>query len=258
MAADDMTPRLALPLLQGGQLQKHLSLNQALSRLDLWCQAVAEAADLTRPPHVVETGQVFLLGTPAADSVWAGFQSGDVVVRTDDDWEAITPPEGVRVYVRNEAQIRIFQAGQWVPMGRTLRVLGPVERLGVGTDPSEANVVSVKGPSVLLSARAPDEGGTGDCRLSLNKSSAQRTGSLIFQSAWSGRAEIGLMGQDDPALKVGADDGQWREVWRADRQTGSLWVGAIRGLSAATQADAPVTLAQMQAALAALKAELKP
>lgn len=258
MVPDDMTPRLALPLLQGGQLQKHLSLNQALSRLDLWCQAVAEAADVNRPPATVEAGQVFLLGAPASDSVWAAFRSGDVVVRTEDDWEALRAPDGARVYVRNEAQIRIFQAGQWIPMGRTLRVLGPVERLGVGTDPSDANVVSVKGPSVLVSARAPDEGGTGDCRLTLNKSSAQRTGSLIFQSAWSGRAEIGLIGQDDPALKVGADDGQWREVWRADRQTGSLWVGAIRGLSTATDADAPVTLAQMQVALAALKAELTP
>src|SRR5690606_21056813 len=44
--------------------------------------------------------------------------------------------------------------------------------------------------------------------------------SLILQSDWSARAEIGLVGVDDLTLKVSSDGESWKEGLRIERDTG--------------------------------------
>lgn len=44
-----------------------------------------------------------------------------------------------------------------------------------------------------------------DHRLAINKAGAADTASVILQSGWSGRTELGLAGDDDFRLKVSAD-----------------------------------------------------
>jgi hypothetical protein len=46
--------------------------------------------------------------------------------------------------------------------------------------------------------------------------------SLIFQSAYRGRAEMGLAGSDDFAVKVSADGAAWHEAIRVERATGRV------------------------------------
>ena len=62
----------------------------------------------------------------------------------------------------------------------------------------------------------------GDLRYVLNKEDGAKVLSLLFQSGWSGRAEIGLVGDDDLVLKVSPDGAAWREAVRVDRQTGRV------------------------------------
>jgi hypothetical protein len=72
------------------------------------------------------------------------------------------------------------------------------ENLGIGIS-SPTNRLQVSGTDALLSS------GTGDFRLKISKNSVSNTSSLIFQDNFSGRAEVGLAGDDDFHIKVSAD-----------------------------------------------------
>nr|WP_246775858.1 hypothetical protein [Methylobacterium aquaticum] len=103
-----------------------------------------------------------------------------------------------------------------------LKNLQNVTRLGVGTTADATNPFAAKLNKALWTASTAGEGGTGDLRYTLNKETAGNTLSLLFQSGFSGRAEIGLTGDDDLRLKVSSDGGTWREALRVDRSTGGL------------------------------------
>ena len=46
--------------------------------------------------------------------------------------------------------------------------------------------------------------------------------SLLMQSGWSGRAEIGLVGSDDLGFRVSADGSVWKDALIADRASGAV------------------------------------
>jgi hypothetical protein len=56
----------------------------------------------------------------------------------------------------------------------------------------------------------------------INKAAAGDTASLLFQTATSGRAEMGTAGDDDFHLKVSADGSTWKEAIVIDRSTGAV------------------------------------
>jgi microcystin-dependent protein len=75
----------------------------------------------------------------------------------------------------------------------------------------------------------------------VNKETDGDTASLLFQSAWSGRAEIGLAGDTDFVVKVSADGSAWTEAIRVDKDTGLsaiLYDNGVSGLAATTVQDA--------------------
>ena len=59
-------------------------------------------------------------------------------------------------------------------------------------------------------------------QLKINKASAGDTASLLYQDAFSGRAELGLAGDDDFHFKVSADGASWKEAILIDRSTGAV------------------------------------
>jgi hypothetical protein len=56
----------------------------------------------------------------------------------------------------------------------------------------------------------------------INKAAAGDTASLLFQTATSGRAEMGTAGDDDFHFKVSADGSTWKEAIVIDRSTGAV------------------------------------
>ena len=64
------------------------------------------------------------------------------------------------------------------------------------------------------------EGGDGDLRYKLTKESAAKTLSLLFQDNYSGRAEIGLTGDDDFHFKVSPDGSSFVEALILDKSSG--------------------------------------
>ena len=70
-------------------------------------------------------------------------------------------------------------------------------------------------------AKTVAEGGDGDLRYKLSKESAAKTLSLLFQDNFSGRAEIGLTGDDDFHFKISPDGSTWTDALVLDKTTGA-------------------------------------
>jgi hypothetical protein len=106
--------------------------------------------------------------------------------------------------------------------------LGALQNLGligIGTEADGANPFAAKLNSVLWTAKTTVEGGDGDLRYTLNKETAADTLSLLMQTGYSGRAELGLTGTDDFSVKVSPDGSAWTTAMTIDRTTGRTKLG---------------------------------
>ncbi|WP_306016421.1 DUF2793 domain-containing protein [Oceanicaulis sp. MMSF_3324] len=209
----ERTPRLDLPWLMPAQAQKHVTVNEALARLDILVQAAVLSRVLGAQPDTPSEGEGYILPSSVTGADWAGAPEGVLIVFHEGVWTAIPPWPGMSVYVRDEACTLIHDGVSWRQASDQIRQLQGLEQLGVGASADSHNRLTVKSPGVLLSA---EDGGSGDMRLVLNKAALANTTSLVFQSGWSGRAEFGLAGEDAFSVKVSEDGASWLEAIRVN------------------------------------------
>jgi hypothetical protein len=88
----DATPRLALPYLAAGQAHKHLTLNEAMARLDALVQASAESRALAAQPAAPAEGVLYLLPAGATGADWAGRPAGVLMRRDAGAWVQTPAP----------------------------------------------------------------------------------------------------------------------------------------------------------------------
>ncbi|PWE51911.1 hypothetical protein DEM26_02850 [Thioclava sp. NG1] len=206
----DQTANLALPLILGSQAQKHVTHNEALQRLDTLVQLAVISRSVSEPPTGPSEGARYLVPAGALGA-WAG-HDGALAIFSTGAWQFLSPREGWRAFVLDEAVELVFAAGAWdVP---PLPELSQLDGVGIMTGYDAVNRFSVAAEATLLS-----HAGAGH-QLKLNKAAAAETASLLFQSNWSGRAEMGLAGSDDFAIKASADGATWFEGLRIDAATG--------------------------------------
>lgn len=204
----DFSPRLGLPYLLPNQAQKHVTLNEALRRLDITVQASALSAALVSPPADPEEGNCYLIadGTPAGG--WAGQAPGDLAAWQDGAWVFITPQPGCTCLVRDTDAFLYFGTSGWTPAAPAAQP----EMLGIIAAPDTTNRLTVKADAELLS-HDDIMPGSGNARKVINKATPGDTASVVFQMGFSGRAEFGLAGDDDFNVKVTADGTSWREAF---------------------------------------------
>ncbi|WP_412509696.1 DUF2793 domain-containing protein, partial [Roseovarius sp. SYSU LYC5161] len=210
----DLSTRLALPFIAPAQAQKHVTHNEALERLDLLVQMRVTAFEATTPPEAPAPGALYALGE-GAEGAWAG-QDGRLAAFTGDSWVFLDPQAGWLAVAADGAALRIYRDGTWQT--------GPdrLDRLGLGAEADAANRLTVAGPATLLS-----HGGAGH-RLKVNKAGAGETASVLFQSGFTGHAEMGLAGQNDFSIKVSPDGSSWAEALRFNALTGFLGGEAVQ------------------------------
>ncbi len=107
--------------------------------------------------------------------------------------------------------------------------------LGVGTTADATNPFSAKLNNALWAAKTVAEGGDGHLRYKLSKESAAKTLSLLMQTNFSGRAEVGLTGDDDFHFKVSPDGSAWTDAIVIDRSTGKLTLAGFTSPAATRQ-----------------------
>ncbi|MEM6408816.1 MAG: DUF2793 domain-containing protein [Pseudomonadota bacterium] len=213
---DLKSPILSLPYIAAAQAQKHVTHNEALAVLDVAVQLAVLAFDVITPPSTPEEGDVYGIGA-GASGVWAGQETGTIAAYLHGAWAFVTPQDGWLATEAGTGAIRAykgaFPAGAWAPA--VAGVPETLTRLGVNTSADDVNRLSVNADATLL-----NHGGAGH-QLKLNKSADSDTASLLFQTGFSGRAEMGTAGSDDFVVKVSADGNAWRSAIEVDAATGA-------------------------------------
>jgi len=209
----DQTPLLSLPYIQAAQAQKHVTHNAAIEQLDLIVQLTVEAVDATTPPASAAEGQAWVVGT-GATGAWTS-QVGDIAAWRGGGWLFVTPNTGWRAWDKTSASIVAFDGTGWAPVGGDTD-LDNLDGVGVNAVADATNRLAVSSPATLLNHE-----GAGH-QLKINKNAATDTASLLYQSNWSGRAEMGLAGNDDFSIKVSADGTTFTEALRIDAASGAV------------------------------------
>lgn len=214
------TVSLKLPLLVAEQAQKHVTHNEALRALDALVQLSVKDRDLATPPGSPAEGDRYIVAA-SPTGVWSGHAS-DIAVFQDGAWDFHDPLEGWRCFVEDENAFLIFDGSAWVDWGAALGALQNLALLGVGTTADATNPFSAKLNKALWTAKYAAEGGDGDLRYTMNKEAAADVLSLLLQRAFSGRAEIGLIGDDHLTIKVSPDGSIWTNALVIDNATGGV------------------------------------
>ena len=214
------TPLLSLPILEASQAQKHVTHNEALLILDAAIQMSVIARNATTPPVSPPEGVRYLLGA-SPSGAWAG-HGGKLAVRQLGGWIFAVPREGWRLWAEDDDKLFVFDGTVWRDI-QAIDVLSNMSRLGVNTTADASNRLAVSSPGVLFSHSGSDQ------RLKINKQAAGDTGSVLFQTNFSGRAEMGLTGDNDFHVKVSADGTTWNEALVVDRATGSVSLPSTPG-----------------------------
>jgi hypothetical protein len=223
------TPNLALPLLAAAQAQKHVTHNEALAVLDALVHLAVEEVR-SDPPAAPEEGARYLVDEGAA-AAFAG-RERSIALWDLGAWRFLAPRAGWRVYVKEQGRVHVHDGAAWRDLGTVIGALANLDRLGVGTSADATNRLAAKVNAALFTALGAGEGGSGDLRFVLNKEGTGRVVSQLYQSGFGGRAETGLIGDDDFTLKVSPDGGTWREALRVSAATGEvLFPSGVAGLS---------------------------
>ncbi|MEM9100555.1 MAG: DUF2793 domain-containing protein [Pseudomonadota bacterium] len=104
------TANLALPLLDAAQAQKHVTVNEALARVDALSFGAVASVGQTTPP-VVQDGAVHIVGSGATDA-WAG-QDMALAIGANGGWSFYAPRAGWSVWALAESEIYVFDGSGW-------------------------------------------------------------------------------------------------------------------------------------------------
>src|SRR4051812_46674361 len=214
------TPNLSLPLIAAGQAQKHVTHNEALLAIDALLQCAVKDKDLGAPPAAPVEGDRYIVAT-SPTGAWAG-QAGMIAAWQDGAWRFYAAKPGMIAFVTDESALYHHDSKAWVSGVAAGVSLQNIARLGVGTTADAQNPLSAKLNNLLFTAKTLVEGGDGDLRFKLNKEAANDTLSMLFQSAYSGRAELGLIGADDFGIKVSPDGSAFITALTIDKATGLM------------------------------------
>ncbi len=106
------TYQFGLPLVQAAQAQKHVTVNEALVRLDAVAQMRVRADDWGNPSANSYEGEAHVVG-PIASNEWAG-QSGNIAIFSNGGWVFLTPKVGWRAWNEALGAEIAFDGVDWV------------------------------------------------------------------------------------------------------------------------------------------------
>lgn len=236
--SDLETNHLKLPYLAAAQAQKHVTHNEALRRLDTVVQLAVLDTTLTAPPTEPEEGDRYIVAA-SPTGAWEG-EAGNVATFIDGAWQFAAPEEGWLAFDIAGETLLVRLGGVWeaATSGGTPDEL-PL--LGINATADATNKLAVRSEAVMFSGIETGDGGSGDIRFVVNKEADGDAASILFRSGWSGRAEVGLVGDTDFVFKVSPDGAAWVDAIRIDKDTGLaeiLYDNTVSGLTAATVQDA--------------------
>lgn len=110
--AENATANMDLPLLLPAQAQKHVTVNDALLRLDGQVDLVLQSLTRTTPPEAVVDGLCWAVPQGAVNA-WEG-QAGKVAIGANGGWIFVQPRFGRRALVAETGAPAIHNGTTWV------------------------------------------------------------------------------------------------------------------------------------------------
>ncbi|MBI1171556.1 DUF2793 domain-containing protein [bacterium] len=217
-----------LPLIQPAQAQKHVTVNAAMMALDVLVQTSVKSRALTAPPVGAVAGDSYIVADGATGD-WLGDDQA-VAVYSGVYWDVYTPKTGWRVWVEEEQTEAVFNGAAWTTSADRPEL---VAALGISATPDDTNRLTVSADATLLT-----NAGAGH-QLKINKATTEDTASLLFQTGYSGRAEMGNVGGNDFAVKVSPDGTTFLTGLLIEAATGRVL--APNGINVTLDAGDPVT-----------------
>lgn len=107
------TAQLDLPLIMPAQAQKHVTVNEALARLDAATQLRVVSSVVATPPATATDGTGFLIPDSAAGE-WQG-KAGRIAVWSNGGWVYLSPKAGWRAWDESRPGYQMFDGAGWVP-----------------------------------------------------------------------------------------------------------------------------------------------
>ncbi|MEP3475850.1 MAG: DUF2793 domain-containing protein [Hyphomicrobiales bacterium] len=216
----DKSANLKLPFIHSAQAQKHVTHNDAITNLDVLTQLTVEDKDLSTPPSSPTEGTCYIIAS-SATAEWAG-KENQMAAWQDGTWRFYEPAEGWVAWIRDEDTQAVFDGSLWNELtasgGGGNTNLNPVtgDLLGVNATADTTNKFSVNSDATLFNHNGSDH------QLKINKNANADNASVMFQTAFSGRAEFGLTGDDDFHMKVSPDGTTFHEGIVIDKDTGAV------------------------------------
>lgn len=211
----DTSPNLDLPYLASNQAQKHVTLNESLRRLDILVQAAVKSKDLATPPAEPEDGDLYILPASTTGD-WAGHAESTLAAFQDGGWMFVTPKPCWRCHVVDTGRGVVFDGTVWA----SETDLAPMTQFGINTSADSVNRLAVKSDAELLSHDDVTPS-SGDARKVINKAGSGQVASVLFQTGYSARAELGLVGDDNFSLRVSPDGASFEDAIRFVGTTGA-------------------------------------
>ncbi|ERM00238.1 hypothetical protein Q644_06085 [Brucella intermedia 229E] len=139
----------------------------------------------------------------------------------DGGWLFVAPAVGWQVYVEDEAQLLVFDGALWKGISSVSDNLS-LSMLGVQATADAVNRLAVSSDASLFNNAGAEH------QVKVNKQPMTDTASLLYQTNWTGFAEMGgLNGSNDLSVKVSSDNGQWQEAIKIDHTTGNVAIGSV-------------------------------
>lgn len=143
------SPHFSLPYLAAAQAQKHVTMNEALARLDALAAPTALSADISAPPETVAEGDVYLI-PEGASGAWAG-RADQIAFQVNGGWRFATPRPGWRVWVQDRAGAAVWSGAAWI-----FDLVGSARAGAALTAASTEGDVSLSGGAVVTPVVLPD------------------------------------------------------------------------------------------------------
>lgn len=102
---------LALPFVEAAQAQKHVTVNEAIRKIDALLHLSVLSRTLSRPPAELEEGARYIVGV-GADGMWSGHE-GEVAVLIDGAWTFFAPRAGWRAFDEGSGALLIYDGTNW-------------------------------------------------------------------------------------------------------------------------------------------------
>ena len=213
----DETPNLDLPYIMAAQAQKHVTHNESIKALDAIIQLAVLDRDLTSPPASPSDGDRYIVAAGATGE-WLS-NDDQIAAWQDGAWAFYIPNEGWLVWIADEDVLLAHDGTSWSAVsssGGGPTNLNPAtgSLVGVNATADTTNRFAVASAASLFNHDGNNH------QQKINKATESDTASQLYQTAFSGRAEIGLTGDDNFHFKVSPDGTTFHEGIVIDKNTG--------------------------------------